>query len=115
MANPTDKQSDIVAELREGAAETAEKIECAIETTTEWRAADELERLRARNAAMFQTLLLIAGKFTEAHQAALDRHEGEGTEAFEDMEWVEATILAPIADMAVASALTNSATKETTP
>jgi hypothetical protein len=43
----TDKQSEMVAELREGAAETAEKLQCAIETTTEWRAADELERLRA--------------------------------------------------------------------
>jgi len=35
----------LVSALREGAAETAAKLECAVETTTEWKAAEDIARL----------------------------------------------------------------------
>jgi hypothetical protein len=51
-------------------------------------------------ALMYGALVNIRDSFTEKHAAALKRWEGQGTAAFEDHEWMDATAIKSLADIA---------------
>ncbi len=59
-------------------------------------AADEIERLEG-------ALDRIKNHWTPSHQKALDEWDGEGTEAFTDVVWMDATSIKPLCDIARAA------------
>ena len=69
---------------------------CEVRSDLLLEAAAEVERLR-------EALENIVGHWNHAHDEALKRWEGSRTQAFEDLEYVEAADIKPLVDIARAA------------